>query len=968
MLLFLKMNYRILFAALICAVQLHAQNDYTQFVNPFIGTGGHGHTYPGATLPFGMVQLSPDTRLDGWDGCSGYHYSDSVIYGFSHTHLSGTGIADYCDVLLMPVVTSNPMVSLKQSKSVDGYPSRFSHTNEMASPGYYSVLLDDDKIQVALTTTLRVGMHQYTFPETNDAHIILDLTHRDPLLDGSYVRIVSEKKIEGLRRSSSWAPDQWLYYAIEFSQPFDKVTTEDNAFKYALHFNTAAEKTIHVKCAISAVSVEGAWNNMQTEIPHWDFERVRQNAKAEWNTALSKIEVHTKDILRKRIFYTALYHCMLAPNIYNDGDGIYRGRDMQMHTAQGHDYYTVFSLWDTFRALHPLLAIIDQKRTSDFIQTFLLQYQQGGRLPVWELAANETECMIGFHSVSVIADAAAKGIRDYDIQLAYKAMQHSANLSHFGLKYYNEKGFIESNEEGESVSRTLEYAYNDWCIAQMGNILFGKNADYWKYIYRSMNYLNLFDGHFIRPRFNGGFLEPFDPREVNFNYTEANAWQYNFFFPHDLQYFTNTVTSKKFLENKLDSLFSAESNTTGRNQADITGLIGQYAHGNEPSHHVAYVYAYANAAYKTQEIVRRIMDDLYQDAPDGLSGNEDCGQMSAWYVLSALGFYPVAPGEAQYIIGAPVFDSAFIHLENGNTFQIRATNNAMSNKYVRTATINNSVVTEPVLLHTDIMEGGKLTFDMQDMPNKNFGKFADRIIERDFVPAPVFEPTNTSFTHSEIISISNLMPGNNIVFNDRGKDPGPNDQPYFAPFRIDTTVILKAVAFNANGTYSGTSTARYKKINHRMQVKYIKPYNAQYTAGGDNALIDGLRGNTEFRTGAWQGWWGDDMEIIVDLGAEREISRITAGFLQDSKSWILFPTNVVFYASGAGDIFKPIAEQLHNTNADDLLPATKEFTVSFDMQKVQYIKIRASNFGILPPTHPGAGGQAWIFCDEIIVE
>lgn len=968
MLLFLKMKYRILFLIHICTIQLQAQKEYTQFVNPFVGTGGHGHTYPGATLPFGMVQLSPDTRLEGWDGCSGYHYSDSVIYGFSHTHLSGTGIADYCDVLLMPVVTDNALQALKENRSIAGYPSQFSHKNETATPGFYSVLLDDDKIQVELTTSLRVGMHKYSFPETENAHIILDLTHRDPLLEGSYVRIVDENKMEGLRRSSSWAADQWLYFAIEFSEPFDKTYTEDNAYKFAFHFNTGNNKNIMVKCAISAVSVDGAWNNMQSEIPHWNFEEVKQNAKAEWNAELSKLEVHTDDVNRKRIFYTALYHSMLAPNIYNDADGKYRGRDMQIHTANGHNYYTVFSLWDTFRALHPLLTIIDQKRTNDFIKTFLLQYEQGGRLPVWELAANETECMIGFHSASVIADAAVKGIRNYDLPLAYKAMQHSANLNHFGLKYYNEKGFIESNEEGESVSRTLEYAYNDWCIAQMGNILHGKNGDYWKYLYRSMNYLHMFDGNFIRPRFNGGFLEPFDPREVNFNYTEANAWQYNFFFPHDLHYFTNSVTSKKFLENKLDSLFSAQSNTTGRNQADITGLIGQYAHGNEPSHHVAYVYAYANASYKTQEIVRKIMDDLYFDAPDGLSGNEDCGQMSAWYVLSALGFYPVAPGEPQYILGAPVFDSAAMHLENGNVFRIHADNNSGENKYVRTAAVNNTVITEPVILHTDIMNGATLAFDMQDTPNKNFGKFTDRIIERDFVSVPVFEPTNTSFTDSEMISIYSLISDNKILFNDTGKSPGPKDQPYFASFRIDTTVTLKAVAFNANGTFSGVSTAQYKKIDHRMQVKYVSDYNNQYTAGGANALIDGLRGNTEFRTGAWQGWWGDDMEVIIDLGAEKEISNITAGFLQDSKSWILFPTKVVFSVSDDGEIFIRAAEEIFNTNTEDLIPAIRNFTLAFEKQKVRYIKIKASNYGTLPETHLGTGGEAWIFCDEIVVE
>lgn len=659
---------------------------------------------------------------------------------------------------------------------------------------------------------------------------------------------------------------------------------------------------------------------------------------------------------------------MLAPNIYNDADGKYRGHDMQIHIIEGHNYYTVFSLWDTFRALHPLLTIIDQKRTNDFIQTFLLQYQQGGRLPVWELAANETECMIGYHSVSVIADAAVKGIRDYDMQLAYTAMQHSANTNLFGLKYYKDKGFIESNEEGESVSRTLEYAYDDWCIAQMGNIIHGKNADYWKYFYRSMNYLNLFDGNFIRPRFNGGFLEPFDPREVNFNYTEANAWQYNFFFPHDVLYFTNNLTSKQFLEEKLDSLFTTSSETTGRVQSDITGLIGQYAHGNEPSHHVAYLYAYTDASYKTEERVRQIMDELYHDAPDGLSGNEDCGQMSAWYVLSAMGFYPVAPGSTKYILGSPVFDSVKVHLENGNTFIITATNNSIENKYVRTASLNAMPITEPQIDHADIMNGSMLAFDMSATPNKNFGKFADVFMERDFVPTPVFEPSNTSFTGTQIISIYSLSPDSHILFNDTKKNPGPGDQPYYAPFRIDNTVELRAVAYNSNGTFSSVSTAKYKSLDQHRTIQYITEYDPQYTGGGANALIDGLRGTEEFRTGAWQGWWGNDMEVLLDLGDVYSASKVSVGFLQDSKSWILLPTEVTVEISVDGTHFKKFNPIAKNVDANNLIPFTEDYTLQFGTTAIRYIKLIAKNYGELPQSHLGAGGKAWLFCDEIIVE
>lgn len=961
---------KVLFQFIFCLTLLNAsaQNDLLQYVNPFIGTGGHGHTYPGATLPFGMVQLSPDTRLTGWDGCSGYHYSDSVIYGFSHTHLSGTGVADYCDVMLMPTITDNPLSAIQNNKSIAGYPSVFSHTHEVASPGFYSVLLDDENILVELTTTPRVGMHRYTFPKSKHAQVILDLTHRDQLLEGSYIKITGPDKIEGLRRSTAWAADQWLYFAIQFSKPFEAKAISADSMQYAFEFSTAKNEAILVKCALSAVSVQGAWNNMETELPGWNFDTVHADARAAWQQALSAIEVHTADTNRKSVFYSALYHCLLAPNIYNDVDGKYRGRDMQIHTTEGHDYYTVFSLWDTFRALHPLLTIIDQKRTNDFIQTFLLQYQQGGRLPVWELAANETECMIGYHSASVIADAAVKGIRDYDMELAYEAMQHSANLPIFGLKYYNQKGFIESNEVGESVSRTLEYAYDDWCISQVGNILHGKNAGYWKYFYRGMNYLNLFDGDFIRPRFNGGFLEPFDPREVNFNYTEANAWQYNFFFPHDIMYFANTVTSRSFLEEKLDSLFLSSSQTTGREQADITGLIGQYAHGNEPSHHVAYLYAFADASYKTQQRVRQIMDALYFDAPDGLSGNEDCGQMSAWYVLSAMGFYPVAPGTTKYILGSPVFDSVIIHLENGNRFKITATNNSIENKYVRSASLDAMPVIEPQIDHADIMRGSTLAFDMSAVPNKNFGKFQDVFIRRDFVPAPVFNPSATSFTGTQIVSIESLTPGTSVFFSDTRNNPTGGNQPYTGPFRIDNSAEFKAVAQNANGTFSSVSTVKYKSLDQHRTVTYITQYDPQYTAGGPNALIDGLRGSTEFRTGAWQGWQGNDMEAIVDLGDVFTASEVSVGFLQDSKSWIVLPVQVTVEISVDGTHFKKIETISQTVDTENITPFIKDFSVSFGTTALRYIKITAKNYGVLPPSHLGAGGKAWLFCDEITVK
>ncbi len=523
----LRLNFFVLIISLFILPSLFflskvdAQNDFTKYVNPFIGAGGHGHTFPGAVMPFGMVQLSPDTRVDGsWDGCSGYHYSDSIIYGFSHTHLSGTGCSDYGDILLMPTVGQPILQSLVNAGYKQGYASHFSHKNENASAGNYSVHLDDDNIDCEFTVTPRVGFHKYIFPETQEANIILDLTHRDKVLD-SYVKIIDSRHIEGYRRSKAWADNQVVYFYAEFSKQME---TSGIAVNDSLHqnskeaqgknvkaffqFHTGKGEPIYVKVAISQTSMEGAQNNMR-ECLTWDFEGVKSDAAAAWNYQLNKIEVsgpsdsgllRRKDEEEKTVFYTALYHCMIHPSLANDVDGKYLGRDFKVHQLEpGHDYYTVFSLWDTYRALHPLLTIIDQKRTADFINTFLLEYQQGGRLPVWELSSNETDCMIGYHSVSVIADAAMKGIK-FDYKLALEAMEHSAELDDRGLKAYREKGYISMEDEGESVSQTLEYSYDDWCISQMAKLV-GDSSAHREFTERGQYWKNIFDWKrgFMRP-------------------------------------------------------------------------------------------------------------------------------------------------------------------------------------------------------------------------------------------------------------------------------------------------------------------------------------------------------------------------------------------------------------------------------------------------------------------------------------
>ena len=990
----------ILMVTLSLCLQLQAQN-VTQYVNPFIGTGGHGHTYPGATLPFGFMQLSPDTRPDGyndWDGCSGYHYSDSIIYGFSHTHLSGTGVADYCDILLMPTLGTPNTINIKDNDPKLGYASAFSHQKEKALPGYYAVLLEDDNIQVELTATTRVGMHKYVFPKSSQSNVILDLTHRDALLEGSYIEVISPTKIQGLRRSSSWAKDQWLYFAIEFSQPFTIAGIKDtagysktsnagfkpliisgNELKAYFSFNTINTQTVMVKCALSPVSCIGAWKNMQAELPHWDFEKVKNEAAYIWNYELSKIMVSSiadeKKLLTDSdnklvIFYTALYHSMLAPNIYEDVDDQYRGRDNTIHVSNNFNNYTVFSLWDTFRALHPLLTIIDPSRTNDFVQTFITQYEQGGRLPVWELSGNETECMIGYHAVSVIADAAIKGITDYDMATAYKAMKHSANLDHFGLSFYKTNGYIESNEEPESVSKTLEYSYNDWCIAQMAKLNKAPTEEINLYEKRGANYLNLIDNGIARPRFNGGWYNPFDATEVNFNYTEANAWQYSLFAPQAVNY-------DALFEKTLNALFTTNTGTSGRQQADITGLIGQYAHGNEPSHNYAYLFNRTSTAWQTQFYVDKIMREFYKNSPDGLIGNEDCGQMSAWYVLSALGIYPICPGKPEYDFGAAIFDKVVIQLENNKKLTIVTNNRSDNNIYLQSVNLNNNLRSGLTISHNEIINGGILTFNFTDKKELAIkSSLSPKPAVLNYV-APIISSTGNSFTNKAVIQISSIQQEGYIAYrinNDAEQVVKINNKPI--EFTIDSTATITAkyCAYIDNPlSYifdcSGVAKATFTQRNNNFTMLYQTNYSSQYTAGGATALIDGLHGGSDYRTGMWQGWWGENMEVTLDCGNKNTFTSVGAGFLQDVRSWIWMPKQLEVYVSNDGKNFT-LLTTINNlvSSSDYNSKEIQNLTAEVQLTTARYVKFKAINFGTIPNWHPGKGGNTWVFCDEIWIK
>jgi predicted alpha-1,2-mannosidase len=947
------------------------QDSYTQYVNPFIGTGGHGHTFPGATLPFGMMQLSPDTRLTGWDGCSGYHYTDSIIYGFSHTHLSGTGVSDYGDLLLMPH-------SKTQTPSLEytTYNSSFDKKTEQATAGYYEVVLKEGNINVALSTTARCGMHQYTFPKGGLQNVLLDLQHRDQLLAAN-LEIVDEQTVRGMRRSNAWATDQHFYFYLQFSKPFTKQTFLKNEKEETVNAQFSfdnAEQELFVKVGISSVSMEGAQKNLEQEIPDWNFETVKKAAKETWEKELKKVAVEGGTNDQKTIFYTALYHSFLAPNLFMDVDGQYRGTDLKVHQAEGFDNYTIFSLWDTFRGTHPLYTILQRKRTADFINTFLAQYQQGGQLPVWELSGNYTGCMIGYHSVSVIADAYAKGIQDFDTQLALEAMQHSATQDHLGLSFYKEKGFMACDEEAESVSKTLEYAYDDWCIAQFAKAT-GKDAIYQKYIERAQGYKNLYDptSNFLRGRIHGGWFSPFDPSEVNFNYTEANGWQYTLFAPQDIQGLIELMGGPDTFETKLDELFSTESTLEGRHQVDITGLIGQYAHGNEPSHHVAYLYNYIQKPWKTQEKIHQIMEEMYQNAPDGLSGNEDCGQMSSWYNLSAMGFYSVTPGSDYYALGAPTFEKISLNLENGKQFVVQANNLSATNIYVQSVQLNGKAYNLSYLQHDAIMNGGTLVFEMGNQANKEWASSKEaippsRIEEALIVPAPYLLTAGKTFTDKITVEMGAACQDCMIYYTTDGSQPSPKSLIYSSIITIKKTTNFQFIAVNNQGKESAVIQEEIIKIDDSRAIKINHKYENQYAAGGDNALIDHLRGGANFRTGSWQGYQ-KDLDVVVDLGESKSISSIEIGFLQDIQSWIFYPKKVAYFISEDGKNFQTLGET-STVFPDNEYGAFTE-NLSFKLNRAsnaRYVKVVATNYGLCPEWHLGAGGTTWIFADEITVE
>ncbi len=799
----------VVFAIIGCATQ--QSEKAVDYVNPFIGTGFHGHTYPGATLPNGAVQLSPDTRRGNWDACAGYHYSDDSLRGFSHTHLSGTGCIDLGDVLFHPTTKALNLVA-------EGYifnKTPFSHNDEVASPGYYKVKLKETGITVELTATQHTGIHQYSFPKSENSKIIIDLAHTlgDEILDSLALEVEGDTVIKGMRISSGWVANQRVYFYAKFSKAFKsvklissgKIINNSRAIvgkniQAVVEFTTEADEKIESHVGISQVSIANAKQNLQTEAPNFGFEAIKEQAASIWEEALNSFVVSGGTKAQKQTFYTALYHSKVVPNITNDVNGAYRTHDNKINTiVPGEKMLSTLSIWDTYRAWNPLMTLIDSNLTANYIRSMLNMYKVNGELPTWPLASGETGTMIGYHSAAVIAEAYLKGIRGFDAALAFEAMKASSNNTRHGRKYYVQNGFIPSNILRESVSSLLEYAYDDWSIAMMAKEM-GKQKDYEEYARRSMSYVNVYDGatgFFRGKRADGNWDNPFDPQHSGGEFTEANAWQYLFYVPHDMKGLFNLMGGQdKFLA-KLDQLF-VEKVKEEFLMPDMTGLIGQYVHGNEPSHHIAYLYNYAGQPWKTQAMTRKILKEMYGATPEGIAGNEDCGQMSAWYIMSSIGLYAVAPSSGEYALTSPLFEKTVIKLYNGKQLTVKA-NNPADNIYIDKVTLNGVEISKNFITHKQLMEGGELNFTLTNKPNKQRGtKDEDALYsetKQPMVSVPFINGDLFYFIDKVSFGMGSNTQGATIRYTLDGTTPTEASPIYNSIITIDKSLIVKARAF-----------------------------------------------------------------------------------------------------------------------------------------------------------------------------
>ena len=946
-------------------------------INPFIGTGGHGHTHPSAQAPFGMIQLGPNTRYEGWDGCGGYHYTDSTLYGFSTTHLSGTGVSDYGDLLFLPY---GSMVK-------EGTQIPFDKTSEKASPGYYSCVLDDGT-RVQATAGERIGKLVLDYQEADSPGVMVDLNFRDHVLEKE-LTVFGGDKFQGKRISQGWAREQHFYFAFDVQpRPDSIIELSDGVYWIQLPKNTSRAE---VSMAISGTSENGAWKNFAEEDPWRSLERIRAETEGKWANELAKSRVKSASADDRAIFATALYHAYSVPNLWSDVDGAYRGADGKIYTDTEHAHYTVYSLWDTYRTAHPLYTITQPERTQEFIYGMLDMYKQRGRLPIWELAGNETDCMIGYHSVSVLADAIAKGYHT-DTALTLEAMRATAEMDVFGLGAYQESGFLSIEDESESVSKTLEYAYDDACIAWTAERL-GNLGMMNSYKQRASAYRSLIDPEsgFVRPRTNGDFLSPYAPQEVNNHFTEANAYQYSFSPVHDIEGWMEVLTNfraaregwnalprKKqamvvksrhdVLEDLLDELFTAPSETTGREQADITGLIGQYAHGNEPSHHIAYLYNATNNPGKTSYWVNEILNSQYQNAPDGLSGNEDCGQMSAWYVMASMGLYPLVPGQPHYQLSTPKWDAIHLELASGKSLDIAAKG---TGPYLSKYDLGEEVMVHKqkrYVTHQKLLEGG--TWDVERGTDEGLWKTTQRYktsLNNPTPPAPIIR-VNRTFSGETPVEI--VPTGSYDLWrydryeNVRWKKDRKGRERMGTAY--DNGFVTAITPHFGYGNH--IAKAVFTKRDDNYSARWIQGTpTSQYTAGGAGAAVDGIQGDTDWRKGHWIGIQGEDAILEISLERPKAVRSISVGVLKDIRAWIALPKalEISIWYEGSTQ-WKTIDMILMENPLGEEEATRKEVIFAHDAQRpVQKVRVKFSNAGKLQDWHPGAGYPSYFFVDEV---
>jgi predicted alpha-1,2-mannosidase len=980
-------------------------------VDPMIGTDGTGHTFPGATVPFGMVQLSPSNDFKGWAWCSWYHYQDSVLKGFAHTHISGAGLTGLGDILFMPTTGKPQLLPGSEARPETGYRSRFSHEREHASAGYYEVRLDDYDIRVELTAVQRSGFHRYTFDKEGKGNVIIDPVHSvgESVLDAK-VEFLSDTELQGFKKSTGDAgTPRTVYFYARFSKPFtakgvykkgeilqDIQTIQGNDIRAYVSFNVEAGEKIEAGVALSFVDMEGAKANFDAETRHFTFDQAWNNARHQWEDKLSKFEVESMTDEDQRIFYTAVYHSFISPNLISDVNGNYIIEQELYRNDTAH--YSTFSTWDTYRALHPLFTIVEHENNAKFINSLAARHHiQNIGLPLWEFLGHDNKCMIGYNTVSPMVEAVLKGTEGVDPEMVYEAVTAAANNTDpakssvvygmNGMKGYVKYHFVPA-EYNSSVAKTTEQNYFDWCIAQLAKKL-NKEEDYEYYMARSLGYRNLFnpDKKLFWPKYSNGSWRHMDTtswHDFEMNYVSGNVWGYPSYVPHDVEGLIELIGGREAFDRWLDKIYSDTTNLSGDQHVDISGFIGKYGHGDEPSHHMAYLFNYAGKPRKTQEMVRRVMDEFYSDEPDGLVNNEDLGQMSAWYIFSAIGFYPVSPCGGYYDIGSPKVKKATINLENGKNFTVRANNNSKKNIYIQSATLNGEPFNRNYITHKEIMEGGTLELSMGKKPNLQRGTSANDVPLSEVklpntgklaktLPAPFVSNKKFVFEEPVSVSLQCAYPEASIHYTLDGSQPGKNSSRYQSPIPLTANTTIKAIAMADGFDPSVVMKQEYLKgmnlldEQKKVRIQSLNPPDVRGDLSGKNHF-DGIFSTTYHTDKQWSVWREGNAEFIVNFDKEEVISKIIVSYL-DHTGMNLFPPSAIrlSYNNGNGKYIS-LAKQTDIPVKETLNPNIRRLALNFNPIKTKEIKIVVESFGEMPSWYKGSGQPANLHLGEIVID